>query len=86
MLTFIVFPHFDLVKFDHVPFKKKKSHSILLKSLFLLFEVGAYRNLMFVSGFILSGCFRFVSTGSHRRLCKCKFDFQQETKSDFVKF
>ena len=84
MFTFIVLPHFDHVKFDHIPCKKKKKiHSILLKCLFLLFEVGAYDNLIFVSGFILSRHIRFVVTGSHRRLCK--FDFQQETKSYFVK-
>ena len=85
----------DYIHFIHAKHHPKSSvtstiwhmcTAVVSKCLFLLFEVEAYHNLMFVSGFLLSGCFRFVFTGSHRRLCKCKFDFQQETKSDFVKF
>ena len=79
----IVFPHFDPVKFDHIPFKKKKKsvYPSEVSIFIILLLVGAYHNLMFVSGFILS---RFVFTGSYKRLCK--FDFQQETESDFIKF
>ena len=33
-----VYVHFDLVKFYHIPFKKKKIHSTLVKCLFLLFK------------------------------------------------
>ena len=83
MFTFIVFPRFDLVKFDHIPSKKKNNSLYPSKVSILLFEVGAYHNLMFVSGFILPRHIRFVVTGSHRRVCK--FDFQQETKSYFTK-
>ena len=79
MFTFIVFPHFDLMTYQ---FFLKGIHSILLRCPFLLFQVGAYHNFMFVLGFILSRQIRFFVKGCHRRLCK--FDFQEETKSYFV--
>ena len=51
--------------------------------LLLSLDGGAYHNFMFVLGFILSRHLRLFVTGSHRRLRK--FDFQEETKSYFVK-
>ena len=61
VFSFIVFPHFDLITYY---LKKKNIHSILLRCLFLLFEVRAYHNFMFTLGFILSRHIRFFVTAT----------------------